>query len=207
MTTTNDRAVFFEKDGTLVEEGSYRADPKTMRLIPGAAEGLAKLRAAGYRLFIVSNQPGVARGLFRESALEPIVRRLEELLDAKDAAIDGFYYCPHHPDGRIRGYAVECRCRKPAPGLIDDACQEHGLDPLRSWMIGGAADDVEAGRRAGCRTVMIQSRESAGLGRETHLTARDLAKAADVILARERSEGHRVPQRAHGRNRGAVTPS
>lgn len=192
MNPSSDRAVFFDKDGTLVEDAPHRADPKALKLLPGAAEGLAKLRAAGYRLFIVSNQPGVARGLFRESALEPVVRRLEALLDAKDAAIDGFYYCPHHPDGRIRGYAMECRCRKPAPGLIDDACREHGLDPLRSWMIGTVPDDVEAGRRAGCRTVMIQGRDGADLGRGPHLSARDLAKAADLILARERSEGRRA---------------
>jgi len=203
MTNPNDRAIFFDKDGTLVEDAPYRADPMALKLLPGAAEGLAKLRAAGYRLFIVSNQPGVARGLFRESALEPVVRRLEELLEAKDAAIDGFYYCPHHPDGRVRGYAVECRCRKPSPGLIDDACREHGLDPLRSWMIGSVLDDVEAGRRAGCRTVMIQSREGGPeLGRE-HLRAADLAKAADAILARERAEGNRISQRLHGRNRVA----
>lgn len=182
----NDRAVFFEKDGTLVADERPGTDPAQMRLLPGASEGLARLRAAGFRLFIVSNQPGVARGQFREAALTPVVRRLEELLDSDGAAFEGFYYCPHHPDGRVRAYAVECRCRKPAPGLIEDACREHGLDPLRSWMIGDVLDDVEAGRRAGCRTVMIDNgHETAwrgGPNRAPHLTAPNLAKAAELIL-------------------------
>lgn len=184
MKITADRAVFFENDGTLVEETTGRADPGSLRLLPRAADGLARLRAAGYRLYIVSNQPGVARGQFREAALEPIVRRLEELLVTEDAALDGFYYCPHHPEGKVHGYAVDCGCRKPAPGLIEDACREHDLDPLRSWMI-GAADDVEAGRRAGCRTIRIGRKGGRTTGQ---LTAPDLGRAADLILARGEAE-------------------
>lgn len=182
----NDRAVFLEKDGTLVEDGRAGADPAKLRLLPGASSGLARLRAAGYRLFIVSHQPGVARGQFREADLTLVVRRLEELLAPADAAFEGFYYCPHQPGARVRAYAVECLCRKPSPGLIEDACREHDLDPLRSWMIGDVLDDVEAGRRAGCRTVMIDNgHETAwrrGPNRAPHLTAPDLAKAAELIL-------------------------
>lgn len=183
---TSDRAVFFDKDGTLVEDVARRADPKALRLQPRAAEALASLRAYGYRLFVVSNEPGVARGQFREAQLEPVVRRLEELLGSEEASIDGFYYCPHDPEGRVRAYSVPCNCRKPAPGLIEDACREHGLDPLRSWMIGSAIDDVEAGRRAGCRTVMIgAAREAAKRG--PHLAAPDLAEAAEIIINRGES--------------------
>jgi len=182
----NDRAVFFEKDGTLVKDARDIADPAKVRLLPGASDGLARLRAAGYRLFIVSHQPGVARGQFRESDLAPVVRRLEELLEPADAPLDGFYYCPHQPGGRVRAYAVECLCRKPSPGLIEDACREHGIDPLRSWMIGDALDDVEAGRRAGCRTVMIDNGHEtdwrSGPNRAPHLTAPNLKDAADQIL-------------------------
>lgn len=184
----NDRAVFFEKDGTLVEDMRHGADPAKLRLLPGATEGLARLRDAGFRLFIVSNQPGVARGQFREAALAPVVRRLEEMLAEDGAAFEGFYYCPHDPEGRVRAYAVPCRCRKPSPGLIEDACREHDLDPLRSWMIGAGTDDVEAGRRAGCRTVMIgrghQSAACENGRRVPQLTAPDLSRAADLILTR-----------------------
>lgn len=182
----NDRAVFFEKDGTLVEDVRHGADPAKLKLLPGATDALSRLREAGYRLFIVSNEPGVARGKFREEALAPVVRRLEELLAEEGAAFEGFYYCPHDPEGRVRAYAVECRCRKPSPGLIEDACREHDIDPLRSWMVGDVLDDVEAGRRAGCRTVMIDNgHETAwrrGPNRAPHLTVRNIAKAAELIL-------------------------
>lgn len=187
-TAVSDRAVFFDKDGTLVEDVPYAADPRRLRLLPGAVKGLMLLRSAGYRLFVVSNQPGVALGLYGESALEPVVRRLEELLAEEGAGFEGFYYCPHHPEGRVPEYAVRCRCRKPEPGLIEDACREQRLDARRSWMIGGVLDDVEAGRRAGCRTVMIDDgRETAwrpGPDRAPHMTAPDLVKAAELIVAR-----------------------
>lgn len=182
----SDRAVFFEKDGTLVKDSKHGREPANLRLVPGASEGLAALRAAGYRLFVVAHEPGVARGQYRESDLPPVVRRLEALLEPADAALDGFYYCPHQPGGRVRAYAVECLCRKPSPGLIEDACREHNLDPLRSWMIGGVLDDVEAGRRAGCRTVMVDTgRETdwrSGPNRAPHLTAPNLRDAAEQIL-------------------------
>lgn len=182
----NDRAVFLEKDGTLVRAARNGADPARLRLLPGASAGLARLRAAGFRLFVVSHQPGVARGQFREADLALIVRRLEELLSPEDAAIEGFYYCPHHPGGRVRAYAVECVCRKPSPGLIEDACREHDLDPVRSWMIGDVLDDVEAGRRAGCRTVLIdgghETGRRGGPHRAPHLTAPNLMEAAERIL-------------------------
>ena len=190
----NDRAVFFETEGTLIKGARDGGDPAKLRLLPGASAGLARLRAAGYRLFAVTHQPGVARGRFREADLALVVRRLEELLAPEDAALDGFYYCPHQPGGRVRAYAVECLCRKPSPGLIEDACREHDLDPVRSWMIGDVLDDVEAGRRAGCRSIMIDSgHETAwrrGPERVPHLMAPNLLAAADQILrtaAHERS--------------------
>ena len=182
----NDRAVFFESEGTLVKAARHDADPAKLSLLPGASEGLARLRAAGFRLFIVSHQPGVARGRLREADLTLVVRRLSELLAPADSSFEGFYYCPHQPGGRVRAYAVECLCRKPSPGLIEDACREHDLDAEQSWMIGDVLDDVEAGRRAGCRTVMIDSgHETAwrrGPNRAPHLTAHNLAEAAEQIL-------------------------
>src|SRR5690349_4128123 len=107
------KAVFLDKDGTLVEDVPYNADPAEMRLMPGAAEGLFLLHVAGFRLFVVSNQSGVARGYFREEALGAVEARLRELLVRADVPLSGFYYCPHHPEGSVPEYAVECRCRKP----------------------------------------------------------------------------------------------
>ena len=108
-------------------------------------------------LFIVSNQSGVARGLFTEAALGPVERRLNDLLAQYDVTLDGFYYCPHHPEGSVARYATSCTCRKPMPGMLLRAAVEHDIDLAHSWMIGDILNDVEAGTRAGCRTVLIDN--------------------------------------------------
>src|SRR5262249_37257404 len=107
------RAVSLDKDGTLIEDVPYNVDPAQIRLLPGAALGLRALHDAGYQLFVVSNQSGVARGLFAEEALEPVERRLHELLADIGVPLSGFYYCPHHPEGVSRPYAMVCSCQKP----------------------------------------------------------------------------------------------
>jgi len=181
------KAVFLDKDGTLIEDVPYNADPDRIRLMPRAAEGLFRLHAAGYSLVVVSNQAGVARGYFDEEALVPVEARLRELLDEAGVLLAGFYYCPHHPEGSVEPYAIECDCRKPQPGMILQASRDLGVDPKESWLVGDILNDVEAGRKAGCKTVLIDN------GNETEwvLTrerlpdhvARDLAEAASIILA------------------------
>jgi D-glycero-D-manno-heptose 1,7-bisphosphate phosphatase len=151
------RAVFLDKDGTLIEDVPYNVDPQRLRLTQGATEGLRRLHEAGYRLIVVSNQSGVARGLFTEEALELVRQRLVELLAEAGVPLAGCYWCPHHPDGSAAAYAVECDCRKPRPGLLLRAAREHGLELNRCWMVGDILNDVEAGRRAGCRTILIDN--------------------------------------------------
>lgn len=180
------RAVFLDKDGTLVEDVPYNVDPAHVRLTPGAVDGLRALHAAGYRFIVISNQSGVARGYFGEPALRAVEARLQELLAHAGVALTGFYYCPHHPEGSVAGYARDCCCRKPAPGLILRAARDHDVDLGRSWLIGDILHDIEAGRRAGCQTVLIDN------GNETEwelspqrvpdYTAADLAQAAGIIL-------------------------
>jgi histidinol-phosphate phosphatase family protein len=150
-------AVFVDKDGTLVEDVPYNADPQKIRLSPGAGDALAALAGAGYRIVVISNQSGVARGLFAEEALGAVRQRLAELLASHGVRLDGFYWCPHHPQGRVPAYAVACGCRKPAPGLLVSAAEELGLDLAGSWMVGDILDDIEAGRRAGCRTILLDN--------------------------------------------------
>jgi len=173
-------AVFLDKDGTLVEDVPFNVDPERIRLTPGAAEALAALHGAGFALAVVSNQPGVAGGLFPESALEGVWARLTELLAPVPLA--GFYHCPHGP-------ADGCACRKPAPGLLRRAAAELGIDLGRSWMVGDILNDVEAGRRAGCRTVLIDNGNETewirGVDREPHYRVRDIREAARVILVGE----------------------
>jgi D-glycero-D-manno-heptose 1,7-bisphosphate phosphatase len=181
-------AVFLDKDGTLVEDVPYNVDPAHIRLTPGAAEGLRRLHAAGYPLFVVSNQSGVARGYFPEAALAVVEGRLRELLHEAGVELAGFYYCPHHPEGIVAEYAVACDCRKPAPGLIERAAREHGLDLARSWFVGDILDDVQAGRAAGCKTVLLDNGHETEWvltpERQPHHTVADLAEAAASIVAR-----------------------
>ena len=178
--------VFLDKDGTLVEDVPYNVDPARIRLAAGAAAGLPRLAAAGFRLAVVSNQSGVARGYFPDSALKGVAARLRELLGDIGVSLAGFFYCPHHPKGAVAEYAVACDCRKPAPGLVLAAARELGTDPPDCWLVGDILDDVEAGRRAGCRTVLIDNGNEtewvSGPFREPHFTVTDLAEVARVIL-------------------------
>lgn len=177
------RAVFLDKDGTLIVDVPYNVDPSQIRLAPGAAEGVRLLREAGYRLAIVSNQSGVARGYFPESALPAVWERLRELLATEGGGFDAVRYCPHHPRGVVTAYAGVCDCRKPLPGLLHRAAADLGVDPTDAWMVGDEPKDVEAGRRAGCRTVLVGRDEAVVPLRTPDLVAVDLADAARQILA------------------------
>jgi histidinol-phosphate phosphatase family protein len=183
----NQPAVFLDKDGTLVEDVPYNVDPTLIQLMPGAVEGLRALDAAGYRLIVVSNQSGVARGYFGEDALAVVERRLRELLCDASVELAGFYYCPHYPKGVVPAYAVVCECRKPAPGLLLRAAREQGVDLARSWLVGDILDDIEAGRAAGCRTILLDNGHETewrlSPPRSPHFKAADLAAAAAIITA------------------------
>ena len=185
-------AVFLDKDGTLIEDVPYNVDPSRVRLTCRAAEGLQALQEAGYRVIVVSNQSGLARGYFDEKALVGVVECMRELLAQYGVRMVAFYYCPHHPAGKVPRYAVACTCRKPEPGLILRAAQENQIDLSRSWLIGDTLDDVEAGRRAGCNTVLLDNgheREwDLSPPRVPHHVAPDLAEAARVIT----DEGRRT---------------
>lgn len=151
------KAVFIDKDGTLVEDIPYNVDPDKIQFTKGAVEALSLLKAQGFLLILVSNQAGVARGYFTEDALRKLQASIQERLSSKGVTIDGFYFCPHHPDGKLSAYAVECDCRKPKPGMILAAARKHNIDLSHSWMIGDILNDVEAGNKAGCRTILINN--------------------------------------------------
>ncbi len=182
-------AVFLDKDGTLIDDVPYNVDPDRIRLATGAAEGLARLQSAGYALFVVSNQSGVARGLFPESALVAVEERLRWLVREAGAELAGFSYCPHHPEGVVPGFARACDCRKPAPGMILRAARVRGFELARSWMVGDILDDSEAGHRAGCRSVLIDNGNETEWvltpERRPELIVADLAEAARRISEAE----------------------
>ncbi|USX29124.1 HAD family hydrolase [Oxalobacteraceae bacterium OTU3CINTB1] len=173
-------AVFLDKDGTLIDDVPYNVDPGRMTLAPGAVAGLRRLSCLGYRLLVVSNQPGVAQGRFDAGALEPVRQRLAQLLSEQGVRLEGFYYCPHAPDDG-------CACRKPLPGMLLTAAAEHQVDLAASWMIGDILDDVEAGARAGCRTILVDNGNETLWLRSPLRTptwiASDLDAAAQLIQA------------------------
>ena len=187
------RAVFIDKDGTLVENVPYNVDPALLRLTPNALEGLRLLQAAGYRLIVVTNQPGIAYGWFGLGELENLSRGLTGLLAAGGVALDGFFFCPHSPTPPgERG----CPCRKPAPGLLQQAAQVHRLNLAECWMVGDILDDIEAGRRSDCRTVLLdvgnETEWKASPLRVPHHRVGDLREAASAILADGEGAGARV---------------
>lgn len=179
------RAIFLDKDGTLIDDVRGNVSPELIRLTGNAGRALQLFQLLGYSLFVVTNQAGIARGYFTETSLASVHERLDELLAQYDVSLDGFYYCPHSPDGTIRRYASGCECRKPMPGLLERAAREHRIDLGQSWMIGDIPDQVEAGRRAGCNTVLIDSGNETGWVNEdphaAHLVAPDLYAAAKAI--------------------------
>ncbi len=191
------RAVFLDKDGTLIVDIPYNVDPASITLAPGAPEGLARLHKAGYRLVVISNQSGVARGRFAAEALVPVESRLRELLAEVGVPLAGFYFCPHHPEGSVPEYATTCDCRKPKPGMLILAAEELGIDLSRSWFIGDILNDVEAGHRAGCRSVLLdvgnETEWVAGPDRTPDFTASDLLQAANLILQADASLASNPP--------------
>ncbi|MFD8722639.1 D-glycero-alpha-D-manno-heptose-1,7-bisphosphate 7-phosphatase [Streptomyces sp. NPDC059629] len=148
-------AVLLDRDGTLTEPRHYPSSPSDLVLQAAIAEPLRELQDMGVALVMVTNQSGLARGYFAERDLTLMHTHVRTGLDELGVRLDGIYFCPHHPDGVIAGLAVPCACRKPEPGMLLRAARELGLDLGRSWMVGDFATDVEAGRRAGCRTAWV----------------------------------------------------
>ena len=179
-------AVFLDKDGTLLEDVPYNVDPAKMVFAPGARAALGRLGRLGLPLYVISNQPGIAMGRFTVDQLVPMVSQLERMFAQAGAALGGFYYCPHHPLGTIAAHAITCDCRKPAPGLLLRAAAEHGIAPDKSWFVGDILDDVEAGRAAGCNTVLIdngnETQWELNERRRPHRIVSDLDEASDWIF-------------------------
>jgi D-glycero-D-manno-heptose 1,7-bisphosphate phosphatase len=184
------RAVFLDRDGTLLDELGYLGDPARVRLIPGTARALRRLRAADLSLVVVTNQSGVARGLFDQAALDAVHARMAELLAAEGVTLDAVLACPHHPELGQGPYRVECACRKPAPGLLLEGARRVGAELARSFVVGDSLRDLEAGERAGVpvRILLGTGKGRAARGElEAHGAAcrfaADLEGAADAILA------------------------
>jgi D-glycero-D-manno-heptose 1,7-bisphosphate phosphatase len=148
-------AVFLDRDGVLIRDVDHLTAASQIEILPGVPDALRRLRDAGWTLVVATNQSVVARGLVTEDGLREIHSVLEDQLRAHGAGLDAIYYCPHHPEGAVTRYRVVCDCRKPEPGLLVRAAKDLGIDLAASVMVGDTAADIEAGRRVGCRTVLI----------------------------------------------------
>lgn len=178
--STKPKAAFIDRDGVINEERNYVHRIEDFVLLPGAAQGLALLRDAGFRLIVVTNQAGIARGYYDQSAMDRLHVHLREQLAMQGVALDAIYFCPHHPQGSVQGLAVDCDCRKPAPGMLLQAAKDFDLDLSASVLIGDKLSDVQAGKTAGVgRAVIVES------GHEVDAVARLQADgvAADLLAA------------------------
>lgn len=182
-------AVFLDRDGTINREVTHLKSPDQLELLAGSASAIRRLNRSGTLAVVITNQPVVARGDVSLAGLDRIHARLESQLGAGGAFLDGLYFCPHHPEKGFPGEVVElkgpCNCRKPEPGLIDQACRDLGIGRQDSWMIGDTTSDIEAGRRAGVRTVLLRTGHAGVDAKHTvrpDYIAPNIADAVDWIL-------------------------
>ena len=172
------RAVFLDRDGTIIEEKEYLHRVEDVAFIPGAGAALRRLQDAGFKLFVVTNQSGVARGFYTEEDVHLLHRHIAAQLEPFGARVDAWFYCPHHPAGR-GSYALPCRCRKPLPGMLLEAARRFDIDLGSSVMIGDKLVDVQAGAAAGCRSILVRS----GYGAEEEQRCQGGVEVYDDLLA------------------------
>ena len=178
------QALFLDRDGTLVHPGRYPSRPEDLHLYDGIGPELRVLQKAGFRLVIITNQAGIARGYFTEADLQRMHVHLTSELAFLGVHLDGIYYCPHHIDGVIPELAIHCDCRKPQPGMLLQAAADLDIDLQNSWFVGDILDDIEAGNRAGCRTILVDlgtEQAPAQPLRRPNFVARDTLHALRIV--------------------------
>lgn len=178
-------AAFLDRDGVINVERGYVHRVEDFELLGGAIEGARLLHEAGYALVVITNQAGIARGLYTEAQYQVLTSHLQGLFSAQGLPLAGVYHCPHHPDARVAAYRRDCNCRKPAPGLLLQAARELGLDLARSVLVGDKASDIGAARAAGlARAVLVRSGHavSAAEAAQADACLDDLTQAARWLL-------------------------
>jgi D,D-heptose 1,7-bisphosphate phosphatase len=149
-------AAFLDRDGTIIEDPGYLGDPDKIEFLAGAHEALRALRQAGYRVIVLTNQAGVARGILTETDVQQVNERLQALLSTAGVPVDAVYYCPHHADAGPPEYRLDCPCRKPGPGMVEQACRDFRLDVSRSVIIGDHGSDAAVARSfPGMRGILV----------------------------------------------------
>ena len=187
------KAIFLDRDGTLNVDVGYLHQLKDLQLFPYTVDALRLLKRAGYELIVVTNQSGMARGMISPGFVETCHDEMRARLQAGDTDLDALYYCPHHPDGSVKALAVDCRCRKPNPGMIEAAVRDRGIDPKASWVIGDKWLDVNLGVAVGARSILVRTgwgaeqEEQRPAGQQVDAVCDNLMHAVSVILAEGRN--------------------
>lgn len=180
------KAVFLDKDGTLIENEPFNIQQERVRFAADAFPMLRELQKSNFDLYVVTNQPGVALGLFPMSGLLAHLHYIRSHMEQNGVHVNDVFFCPHHPDAPFDAWRTPCACRKPQPGLLLDAAQRYRLNLKQSWMIGDILDDIEAGRRAGCRTILIDNGNETvwhmNAARTPNVICKSLSEAASYIL-------------------------
>jgi D-glycero-D-manno-heptose 1,7-bisphosphate phosphatase len=200
------RALFLDRDGTLVEPRHYPSQPSDLVLYGDIGPLLRAFQRAGWQLIVVTNQSGIARGYFTEEMLERMHDHLRAMLRVWDVHLDAIHACPHHTEGVIPQLAIRCECRKPQPGMLLHAAAR-GIDLTRSWMIGDILDDIEAGNRAGCRTALVDlgtepvpdrpERQPSLVAPSTAAALRGIAACEGLPLAGPAPSSYQPPRWSH----------
>ena len=154
---TKNKACFLDRDGVLIEEVCYLSSPNQVTILPETIDALQLLKENNYKIIVVTNQAGVARGYFKEETIPKIHKEIDRQLAKHHLQIERYYYCPHHPDGTVKEYAISCECRKPMPGMILQAEKDFNLDLPNSFLIGDKVSDLLAAKNAGCHGIMVET--------------------------------------------------
>jgi len=191
------KAVFLDRDGVITEEPPYYAHKiDQLELIPKSAEAIRLLNKNGFKVIIISNQSGVARGYYHEKDIQIYNNEMKRQLEEKGAHIDAIYYCPHHPEATIKEYRIDCDCRKPKPGMLKLAEKDLNLDLKCSFLVGDKMSDIEAGYRAGCKTILVLTGQGNGelkkiseMNIKPNYISKDLFTAIQIINRNNSAEG------------------
>ena len=195
MKIGKNRAIFLDRDGTINKDTKDSVkNPSGFHFLPGALDALKLIVKGEYKIFVVTNQGPVAKGIYTESDVQVVNRHMVEQLKEHNVPIEGVYYCPHHPNGTVKEYSFICECRKPGTKMILDAAQEFGIDLKKSWMVGDRWRDVQAGQKAGCRTILVKtSFEGDDYYKRNEAvpdyTCNDLLEAVHVIMEEDNKTG------------------
>jgi len=151
------KACFLDRDGVLIEEENYLSSPSDVTIFPKTIQALKILRKNGFKIIVITNQGGVAKGYYKEESILDVHKEIDRQLAKSKLKIDKYYYCPHHPEGTVKKYSITCKCRKPSPGLILDAVKDFDINLSKSFLIGDKISDIEAAHNAGCSAILVET--------------------------------------------------